>query len=191
MPLSYFGIINSQKVTIYSHRYDFLFISFFCSTTSALHHHLKMPSPLCFHHSPHTVHNPIRMLRLHQEEIVPLRSGFKLKSKPLCTRECTAIHEISVLHDIEIIRPPRLVLIIDHAGTCTVIFSKLHRKYELILFPSSLCRWHNQSIIRIGKDYVTSLQQLFRSAVPLPSADLAFCFLRIRKIQYFRIEFRF
>ena len=93
-----------------------------------------------------------------------------------------------ILCHVEFIWPSGLVLIIDHAGTSTVILSQFKWQYKLVALGRALSRRYDQTIIGIDKDDVAVLKLLYSPVVPFPAEYLPFSFVRTRKIKHLRIK---
>lgn len=135
-----------------------------------------------------TAHNGFGVSWLHQDEIVSLRSCSEFQTKALCTGKSAGFHKLIILFDVERIRPPGLVLIINHTGTSAIILGQFKWKYKLVAFGCAVSRWHDQPIIGIDKDNITSVKLVHRHVMPFPAKHLPLHFVCTRKIKHLRIK---
>ena len=149
---------------------------------------LEMIFPRRTYHLLDTAYHSFCMRRLNQEEIVTLRGCSEFQAETLCTEKSARFHKLIILFDVELVRPPRLVLIIYHAGAGTIILGQLKREHEFVALGRTVGRWYDQPIIGINKDDVTILQLLHSSVMPFPAERLALRFACICEIKRLRIK---
>ena len=135
-----------------------------------------------------TAYHSFCMRRLNQEEIVTLRGCSEFQAETLCTEKSARFHKLIILFDVELVRPPRLVLIIDHTGTSAIILGQFKWQHKFVALGRAVSRWHDQSIIGIDKDDVAVLQLLHSSVMPFPAEHWPLHLVCTRKIKYPRIK---
>ena len=127
------------------------------------------------------------MFGLQQEKIEPLGGGHEFQPGASRAGKGPGAHQLAVLADIELVGRSGFVLIVDHAGSLTVIVCKLRWKDIFIAFGAAFGGGDDKSVVRIHKNQFTAVQLRQGILVPGGADSLPFRLCGAAEVQRFRI----